>query len=259
MQGENENKRTEEFETKAQERDLNEQSDGSGAEEIQKPTDENENSGDGQKLDGKKNDEEVIDGLALYKRPKRNGKFLSKLSQKELDALQRRKSLFMYSSTLLFAVSLCLEVEGRARLANMPSLRALFTLYLIGLITLIVLTVYVAVMGRTGQKIGSELKERNVPRDGLDRHTFVSYECFNVLHVLVAAAEIVISAIGFGSSGGLDIFVAVCNILVSAASAVCCVLSRQVLYKANAGNLEYLPAREEDEKPNEKKKKKGEK
>ena len=242
-------------------------------EEVASAETEQENSsvhsvagGEAEQTDGNKNpsdetaeNHESVERLTLYKRPKRNGKFLSKLSQKELDALQKRKSLFMYLSTLLFAVSLFLKVEGRDRLANMSSWRALFTLYLIALIALIALTVYVAVMGRTGQKIGSELKESNVPRDGLNKHTFVSYEFFNVLHVLVAAAEIVISVIGFGSSGAFDIFIAVCNIIVSAGSAVCCVLSRQVLFKANAGNLEYLPAREEDEKPQTKKKKRREK
>ena len=38
--------------------------------------------------------------LNMYKRRKRDGKFVSKLSDKELDALQRKKSLFMYLSTL---------------------------------------------------------------------------------------------------------------------------------------------------------------
>ncbi len=192
--------------------------------------------------------------LTLYARPKRNGKFLSKLESKALEKLQWRKSLFMYLSSLFLAVSLLLPIGGREKLiarveagGNALAL-SLSTLYLIGWGVLIVLSVYVSVMSRTGQKIGAELKEKNVPRDGLDRHTFISYEAFNVLHLLVAAAEIAVSVYGFDAWSVL-------NIAVAAASAVFAFLSRQILFRANAGNLEYLPAREEDEpKPSSKRK-----
>ena len=178
--------------------------------------------------------------LGMYKRKKRNGKFVSALSSQDLDALQRKKSLFMYLSTLLFAVSLFLKVEGRTKLSETKSLFAVFTLYVIAELVLIILTVFIAVMNRTGQKIGRELKESCVPRDGLDKHTFLSYEAFTLLHVLMAAAEIAVSVYSFGIWGAF-------NIAVSAGSAVCAVISRRILFKANAGNLEYFPPREDEE------------
>lgn len=176
--------------------------------------------------------------LNMYKRRKRDGKFVSKLSDKELDALQRKKSLFMYLSTLFFAISLFLEVEGRAKLSDNKPLFALFTLYVISLVVLIALSVFISVMNRTRQKIKREIRECDAPRSGLDRRTFTSYELFNALHVLVAAAEIAVSVYKFGVWGAI-------NIAVSAASAVTCFISRQILYKANAGNVEFVPAEEE--------------
>lgn len=199
---------------------------------------------------------EPIEHFTLYKRPKRNGKFISKLSKDDADALQRRKSLYMYLSTLMFAVSLFLSVGGRTVFYETEKLFALFTLYVIALLVLIVLSVYIAFMNRTGQKIGGELKEKNVPRDGLDRHTFISYEFFNVLHILVAAAEVVISCLIFGAKyDAKEYLFGVINILVSVASAVFSVKSRQILFKANKDNLEYIPAREDEQEKPEKKKK----
>ncbi len=176
--------------------------------------------------------------LNMYKRRKRDGKFVSKLSDKELDSLQRKKSLFMYLSTLFFAISLFLEVEGRAKLSDNKPLFALFTLYVISLVVLIALSVFISVMNRTRQKIKREIRECDTPRSGLDRRTFTSYELFNALHVLVAAAEIAVSVYKIGVWGAI-------NIAVSATSAVTCFISRQILYKANAGNVEFVPAEEE--------------
>ena len=155
----------------------------------------------------------------------------------------------MYLSTLLFAISLFLQVEGRTKLSDNKSLFALFSLYVLALVVLIVLTIYIAVMNRTWQKIKRELKEANTPRSGLDKHTFFSYEIFNALHILIAAAEVAVSIYGIGVWGAI-------NIPVSIASAVLCFMSRQVLYKANAGNLEYIPAPEDEEQEQSKKEKK---
>lgn len=176
------------------------------------------------------------------RRKKRNGKYISALEPKALEALQRRKSLFMYLSTLFFAVSLFLKVEGRTRFSQNRALFPLFTLYIIALLALIVLSVYVSLLNRAVQKIGPELKESNVPRGGLDKHTFWSYEIFNALHWVLAAAEIAISVYAFGVWGAI-------NIAASVASAVCSQISRQVLYKANAGNVTFIPGRDENSEP----------
>ena len=182
--------------------------------------------------------EKVTEHVTLFKRKKRNGKFISKLDAKTLDALQRRKSLFMYLSTLFFAVTLFLKPDGRARLAGNDSLFAVFTLYVLAEVALIVLSVLVSVFGRTWHKIGPELKEKNVPQSGLDGHTFWSYEIFNALHMALACGEIAVSLYDFDVWGAL-------NIAFAVLSAAFCLVSRQILFKANAGQLEYLPAREE--------------
>jgi len=174
----------------------------------------------------------------LYKRRKRNGKFVSRLSDKELAALQRKKSLFMYLSTLMFAVSLFLQVEGRTRLSDNKQLFALFSLYVIALLVLIVLTVFISVMNRTRHKIGREIRECDTPRTGLDRRTFTSYELFNALHLLIAAAEVAGSVYEIGIWG-------VFNIIVSVASAVLCFISRQILFKANSNNLDFVEGKDE--------------
>lgn len=195
--------------------------------------------------------QEQTEPTLFPKRPKRNGKFVNKLASAELEAMQRKKSLFMYLSTLFFAVSLFLKVEGRAKLSENKSLFALFTLYVIGLLALIVLSVYISLKNRLGQKIDCEISEKETPRSGLDKHTFISYEIFNALHMLMAAAEIAISIYSFGVWGAF-------NIVAAIASAVFCLLSRNILFKANAGNLEYIPWRDEsqEEKPNQSKKRK---
>ena len=197
------------------------------------------------------------DGLdeikSLYpSRKKRNGTYYNKRPQDELDAMQRKKTLFMYGSTLLFAVSLFLQVEGRQRLADNAKLFALFTAYVLLELALIVFTVYIAFMGRTGQKIAPKIKEKYVQPGGLDRFTFRSYEWFNALHFALAAAEIAVSVYKIGPWG-------VVNILASAGSAALSLLSRNELYKANAGQLTYIPEDEagaEKSAPKEKKKKK---
>ena len=183
-------------------------------------------------------------------RKKRNGTYYNNRPQEELDAMQRKKTLFMYGSTLLFAVSLFLQVEGRQRLADNAKLFALFTAYVLLELALIGFTVYIAFMGRTGQKIAPKIKEKYVQPGGLDRFTFRSYEWFNALHFALAAAEIAVSVYKIGPWG-------VVNILASVGSAALSLLSRNELYKANAGQLTYIPEDEAGaEKPKEKKKKK---
>ncbi len=178
--------------------------------------------------------------VTMFRRPKRLGKYISKLEQSELDKLQRKKSMFMYLSTLFFGVTLLLKVEGREKLAQQKSLFALFSLYVICLLVMIVFSVYIAVLGGTSQKIGREIKEKNTPLAGLDKRTFTSYEIFNGFHVVLALAEVAISIYGFGVWGAV-------NIAAAVASAACSIISRQILFKANSGNLEYFPAREESE------------
>ena len=194
--------------------------------------------------------EEGLDEIKrLYpSRKKRNGTYYNKRPQAELDAMQRKKSLYMYGSTLLFAVSLFLQVEGRERLADNAKLFALFTAYVLLELALIVFTVYIAILGRTGQKIAPTIKEKYVQPGGLDRFTFRSYEWFNAMHFLLAAAEIAVSVYKIGAWG-------VVNILASVGSAALSLLSRNELYKANAGQLTFVPEDEPQEKPQEKPKK----
>ena len=203
----------------------------------------NENMKSAEDASSEKTSDETIrepkDSIELFKKKKRNGVYYNKRPQKELDAMQSRKSLFMYGSTLLFAVSLFLQVEGRLRFYENSKLFALFTAYVLLLLALIVFTVYIAFLGRTGQKIAPTIKEKYVQRGGLDRFTFRSYEWFNAMHFVLAAAEIAVSVYKIGVW-------CVLNIIASVGSAVLSLLSRNVLYKANAGQLTYVPAKEDE-------------
>lgn len=185
-----------------------------------------------------KEEKEPREHFTLYKkRVKRTGYYLSSLSDDELNKLQFRKSLFMYLCTLFYALSMFLKVEGRTRLSENKSLFALYSLYVILSVVMLFYTVYIVIMGRTGHKIAKRIRAKYVSTDGLDKHTFVAYELFNALHVLLALAEIAISLYKIGIWGGI-------NVAAALATAVFSVMSRQILYRANAGNLTFVP--EED-------------
>lgn len=188
----------------------------------EKPTEQESD----EKADGK-------DAIELFEKKKRNGVYYNKRPPKELEAMQTRKSLFMYGSTLFFAVSLFLQVEGRERLSENSKLFALFTAYVLLELALVVFSVYISILNRTGQRIAPTIKEKYVQKGGLDRFTFRSYEWFNAMHFVMAAAEIAVSVYKIGVWGVL-------NIIVSVASAVLSLLSRNVLYKANAGQLTFV-------------------
>lgn len=165
------------------------------------------------------------------------GKYLSRLSSDELRSMQTRKTVFMLLSTLLFAVSLFLPVEGRRKVADIV---ALSTLYILFDVVLIVFSVAVSYMGFKRHKIRAEISEKQSPRGGFDKHTFMSYEIFNALHAVLLVVEAVIGFLTVEVWGML-------NIAVVAASFVLSMLSRYVLYRANAHNLDYLPPRGDED------------
>ena len=181
-----------------------------------------------------KKEKEPREHFTLFRKDNRKGKYVSRLSEKELDKLQIKKTVFMYLSAVFFAVNLLLKVEGRTRLSENKELFALFSLYVICELALLVYSVYIMIMGKLGHKIRREIREKDTPKDGLDKHTFRSYEVFNIFHFIMAAAEIAVSCYSFGLYGAL-------NIAAAAASATCSLLSRQILFKANSGNLDYVP------------------
>lgn len=181
--------------------------------------------------------------LSLYSRKKRNGIYVSKLDEDTCKKLQLHKSIYMYLSTICFLVSvLIIHTEGRNKL--MEAVKSgeayglpLATLYLGVCIALFLFTVYIVIMSSTWQRITEEIKERNVPSSGLDKHTFISYEIFNALHILLAAGEIALTIYGFDWWG-------LFNAILSVASAVLCFISRQILFKANSNNLVYVSEEE---------------
>ena len=202
-----------------------------------------------------KSEEETAEKqLSLFKRKKRNGMYISKFDEDTCKKLQLRKSIYMYLSTLCFLVSvLIVPTEGRNKLMAAVESKAAYglplaTLYLGVCVILFALTVYIVIMNSTWHRITEEIKERYVPNGGLDKHTFISYEIFNALHILLAAGEIALTIYGFDLLG-------LFNAVLAAASAVLCFLSRQILYKANANNLTYV-SEEELEKLNASKPKK---
>ena len=189
-----------------------------------------------------------IEEDGFFKKKKRNGIYVSKLNEDTLKNLQKRKAMYMYLSTVLYLFSmLVIPTEGRQKLIKAVENGTsyglpLSTLYLGVCLLLFVYTVYIVIMSSTWQRIKEEHKESNIPKGGLDKHTFISYEIFNALHVLLAAGEIALVIYGFDWWGLFNAFVAVL-------SAVLCFMSRQILFKANANNLIYV-SEEELEKMN---------
>lgn len=167
--------------------------------------------------------------------PERAGYYVSDRSDEELEKLQRRKTLWMYLGSLCLAVAILLPIRGQEKLIE--SIRAdkswalsLSTLYLLLLAATVVFSVYVSVLGRKRQRIGRTLRAKDVPRDGLDKHTFLSYEFNTVLHVLFALAEIAVAIYGFDA---WSILAFACAL----GSGGFCIASRMVLYRANAGHM----------------------
>lgn len=159
------------------------------------------------------------------------GKYISRLTSAELTKWQRYKSLFMYLSTLFFAVSLFLSVEGRVKVMGILWLATLYTMFDI---LLIVVSVYVSFQGFKKHKITSEISELNAPKRGFNKFTYFSFELFNLLHIALFIIEVIISCLTFEVWG-------IINIIVVIISAVFAFISRMILFRANAHNLDYLP------------------
>lgn len=179
----------------------------------------------------KANDAVSISENEADTRAEKEGKYLSQLGEKELVGLQKRKTIFMLLSTLFFALSLFMPVMGREKLFQFLWLT---TLYVIFDVTLILFSVYVSYQGFKKHKIRVCIYGADAPRRGFNRQTYTSYELFNGLHFAMVAIEITVSCLTVEVWGIL-------NIVAVIASAVFSLLSRQVLYRANANLLDFLP------------------
>ena len=221
---------------------------GSDSQASENTADSNEVGAGGETANEKTAESAPAEEVYSFKRKKRNGIYVSALNEDTLKNLQKRKAMYMYLSTILYLFSmLVIPTAGRQKLIEAVEKETsyglpLSTLYLGVCLILFVFTVYIVIMSSTWQRIKEEHKESNIPKGGLDKHTFISYEIFNALHILLAAGEIALVIYGFDWWGLFNAFVAVL-------SAVLCFMSRQILFKANANNLIYV-SEEELEKMN---------
>lgn len=158
------------------------------------------------------------------------GCYVSALSGEQAQKAQKNKTVFMLISTLLYAVTLFLPVDGRNVIAPIVWL---LTLYLIFDIALIVFSVYASYAGQKKQRVTICFDGKNAPKGGFKRHTFVTYEIFNAMHVVYAAAEIAIVCLSFDVWGLL-------SAIAATGSAVSCFISRQILFRAYE-NAEFIP------------------
>lgn len=169
------------------------------------------------------------------------GKFVNSLPKEQLEKAQKLKTIFMLLSTLFFAISLFLPVEGRSRVSDIVWLS---TLYIMFDIALIVFSVYVSYQGSKNHRIREEVPYIMAPRGGFKQHTYWSMELFNVFHIALLAAEIAVATVLFGLWG-------IINIFVIALSTAFSIASRQFLFRANNKTTTYLPPITPDQLPDE--------
>lgn len=165
------------------------------------------------------------------------GCYVSQLSGDQAAKAQTVKTVLMLVSTLLFAVTLFLPVEGRNALS--PYLW-LFSLYVLFDVALIVFSVYASYAGQKKHRITLCLDGKYAPNGVLKKHTFLSYEIFNAMHAAYAAIEIAVVCVKFDWWGLI-------SAIAAAGAAVTCFLSRQILYHAYASAAFIPPKTEQPE------------
>lgn len=166
---------------------------------------------------------------------KRYGTFVSQKSPEVLKKAQKTRLIYMYLSTLCFALLLFLPQEWAEKAKDVLALQTAFVIIVIALIVITVMASYGA---SRGCNITKPISERYKPRAGFENATFATVEWKMYLHYVLAAWEIAMLIYGFGLWGLL-------SALLSAGGAALATLSRIVSFKAMRDELVYSPPPEE--------------
>ena len=170
--------------------------------------------------------------FAMATKPKKlYGSFVSTKDPELLKKSQKLRLVYMYLSTLTFAVTLFLPQEWATKAKDMIALQ---TAYVILAATLIVISVIASYAASRSCNVSKPVSEKYKPRAGFENATFASQEWLMYLHMVFAAAEIGLIVYGFGMWGLIAA-------ILSAAGAVFALLSRMAAYEALKDSLDYIP------------------
>lgn len=170
-----------------------------------------------------------------YGKPKKSyGSFVSSKDPELLKKSQKLRLVYMYLSTLTFAVTLFLPQEWATKAKEILALQ---TAYVILACVLIVISVIASYGAARGCNVTKPISEKYKPKAGFENATFASQEWFMYLHIVFAAAEIGLIIYGFGAWG-------LTAAVLSCAGAAFSFLSRMAAYSALKDGLDYIPPAE---------------
>ncbi len=170
-----------------------------------------------------------------YGKPKKSyGSFVSNKDPELLKKSQKLRLVYMYLSTLTFAVTLFLPQEWATKAKEILALQ---TAYVILACVLIVISVIASYGAARGCNVAKPISEKYKPKAGFENATFASQEWFMYLHIVFAAAEIGLIIYGFGAWG-------LVAAVLSCAGAAFSFLSRMAAYSALKDGLDYIPPAE---------------
>lgn len=162
-----------------------------------------------------------------------SGIYVSPKTDGELDLFQRKKTIFMLLSTLLFAIAILLPAD----ISTMPDYAMTYCviIYLAG----ITFSVIVQIFGKKRHKIRKAVPSSLAPRAGYGRYTYVSFEFFVVVHVFLVVAQAAVVLLAFSA-------LAVLSLVCMVASLVLALISRRIFVKANKG-MELVPIEDDEQ------------
>ncbi len=161
------------------------------------------------------------------------GAYVSPKSEKDLESLQYKKTLFMMLSTLLFAVAIFIPAE----IELLPDY--IMTYCVVVYLVAMVLSVVVQVLGRNRHKIRSAVSNEHAPRMGYSRFTYMSFEIFVVFHALLVIAQL--GVVVFAP----DIYT-ILAVVCMVASLVLAIIARHIFIKANR-DMVFVPVQNEEQ------------
>ncbi len=168
--------------------------------------------------------------MALFQMRKRKiekGVFISQKTENDLNALQKKKTVFMLLSTLFFAIAIFIPFGELKNAAKIPAF--LYTgviVYAIG----IVLSVIAGWRGRNKHKLRTQTDAADAPRFGYKRFTYITYELFTWWHAVMLGVQTALAVLDF------SVFTVLFAVSM-ALSLAFAVVSRQILWNANKDML----------------------
>jgi DMSO reductase anchor subunit len=179
--------------------------------------------------------------VSIFSRSKRKvtpGEYVSQKSGETLAALQKKKTVFMYLSTLFFVTAIFVPL---GEIPNAAKSAAFLYFGLVAYVVGIASAVAVPFLGRKKHKLRGTVTAEEAPRFGFKRSTYLTYELFTWWHAVMLGIQTALAVLDFSVYTAL--FCA--SMALSFAFAV---VSRQILWSANKDMIFHpaAPAPEEE-------------